>query len=391
MAAFRALLPSVPPAPNSQSPIGFFDQQVLASYRNEPDKWVIENDYFEGRVRSRLEASDLLDVRFGYRALENGDLAIAAWLPDLWKTTPHLRRWEAFRQVDPKWATTDARYDLWVRRYLGGDWDVENGPRMKLAELVEYVRAVTDEATGIPLLSAPLPEDLAFPSAQNTYAYACAHADLYRCLIDGIDKECLRRLAAIRQITVGLESSKTVAGLLTVLPELRDSSEFTSAYEKTSAQRRNASHGIKGKAVRSAAFESFSQDLEQWVAAFASLLRILESVLCQTGIEAKERLEAQRSLPRITNPPEPHYSVNQAVRMIGKTVERVDVGLREDRPGIHRSEVMLLHFADGSTLGVETGSNARNLSNLFKSMSPQDFHVDLQLQWVPAPAKRGSG
>jgi hypothetical protein len=30
--------------------VGFFDQRVLASYRSEPDKYVIETDHFNGHL-----------------------------------------------------------------------------------------------------------------------------------------------------------------------------------------------------------------------------------------------------------------------------------------------------------------------------------------------------
>jgi hypothetical protein len=79
--------------------LGYFDQQALASYRNEPEKYVIESDSFEGRLTvtssyyKELEEVDrtdeYLDFRFGYRTLANGDLAIVLWIPDLQKATKH--------------------------------------------------------------------------------------------------------------------------------------------------------------------------------------------------------------------------------------------------------------------------------------------------------------
>jgi hypothetical protein len=57
----------------SRAPIAFFDQGVLASYRAEPDKWLIESDFFEGHLSTtneyyesmEPEHQEYIDVRFG--------------------------------------------------------------------------------------------------------------------------------------------------------------------------------------------------------------------------------------------------------------------------------------------------------------------------------------
>jgi hypothetical protein len=79
--------------------IGFFDQQVLASYRNEADKYTLKTDHFEGRLEKAEanQSSDRLDIRFGYRTRTDGDLALAVFLPDLAAASPnHQARWLGF-------------------------------------------------------------------------------------------------------------------------------------------------------------------------------------------------------------------------------------------------------------------------------------------------------
>jgi hypothetical protein len=73
--------------------LGFFNPAVLAPYREQPDKYTITTDHFEGRVTVTSEyfaqldeaAQDreYIDLKFGYRTLKDGDLTIAAYLPDL--------------------------------------------------------------------------------------------------------------------------------------------------------------------------------------------------------------------------------------------------------------------------------------------------------------------
>jgi hypothetical protein len=69
--------------------------------------------------------------------------------------------------------------------------------------------------------------------------------------------------------------------------------------------------------------------------------------------------------------------------MEGKTVEIVEVGYREDREGVHGSEVVIIHFTDGSIMGLETGSNAGNIASNNNGLHPEDFHVNFRPQWVP--------
>ncbi|MCU0913230.1 MAG: hypothetical protein MUC88_01550 [Planctomycetes bacterium] len=130
--------------------LGYFDPQVLASYRNEAHKYVIKSDFFEGQLRiteeyyRELEQLGKTDegvyVDFGYRTLEDGSLAVVAWLPDLFeKSKSHVQKWNAFHLEDPHWTVDhDERFDKWVRRCFGEDWDVDSGPSYSLASLARH-------------------------------------------------------------------------------------------------------------------------------------------------------------------------------------------------------------------------------------------------------------
>src|SRR5438132_1880136 len=110
--------------------LGYFDTQVLAAYRNELHKYLIKSDYFSGELEitseyyrelERAEQRDKsVNIRFGYRTLKEGNLAIVAWLLDLFeKSKSHIDRWAAFQLKDAVWKTEyDERLSNWVRRYL---------------------------------------------------------------------------------------------------------------------------------------------------------------------------------------------------------------------------------------------------------------------------------
>src|SRR5713226_2704143 len=96
-----------------------------------------------------------------------------------------------------------------------------------------------------------------------------------------------------------------------------------------SEQRRLASHGVRAKAVQFSAFSKFTEDLSLCLKAVEELLAMIEKEFGVNGEEACKRHEARKWLPHITRPPKANYSILQALRMKGKTVEKVEVGFRE--------------------------------------------------------------
>ena len=93
------------------------------------------------------------------------------------------------------------------------------------------------------------------------------------------------------------------------------------------------------------------------------------------------------SLPKIVGGVESHYSICEATRMVGKTVEKVEFGMREAIEDVHQSEVLCVKFTDGAMLAIDTGSNGLNLEHN-AATKPNEFHVDFMLRWVPEPSNR---
>jgi hypothetical protein len=388
--------------------IGYFDLQVLAAYRNEPDKYEVQTDFFEGRVSTtesyylRLEeaerTSESISVMFGYRTLRNGDLAIAAYLPDFkYISEAQAKRWAGFHIANAQWMNyeDDLRFSMWVRRYMGGDWNVEHGIRARLEEVARLIYGLTAEVVGRPLLKNEGIKRVNFPAAENNHRYQDAHKELYGYLIDGLDKESIALIADHLGRSVKIGSNRTVMALKKVFPNLAGSPTFSTAFDLVSEQRRSASHGVREAAIRFPAFEQFSKDLEM---CFAALTELLETLQNELGVNAKiasERYRLKNALPKIIRPAEPHYSICQASRMTGRTVERVEFGFREDIEGVHGSELIIIHFTDGSIMSIDTGSNAGNIADDFgfqgkKELKPEDIHVSFSLQWVPGLDKRSN-
>jgi hypothetical protein len=383
----------VPYDPRLDRLILYFKPQVLAAYRELPDRYAVTTDQFSGSVELSDAYYMLLDptgrdreaihVRFGYRTLRNGDLRIAAFGPDLLtKSQNHAAQWTPFREETDDWLAydEDARFASWVRRYLEADWKVDSGPGVHLLRELKLINGLVREAVGRCLFSV---EDapISFPMAQNTHAYEDAHRALYGLLVDGLDKACLRLLGDRLGRRTDISQMRARTALKTILPGLKANAVFEAPIENVSRQRALSSHGVRPPATAMRAFEAFSDDLSRCLQAAQLLRRTLESELHMDAEPSLRRQDALARLPRIGAPPLPNYSINEARAMAGKTVERVDVGSRPESQTGHQSEVMIIHFTDGSIMSIESGCNAQNFH--CEKHPPHEFHVDFIVQWVP--------
>ncbi len=191
---------------------------------------------------------------------------------------------------------------------------------------------------------------------------------------------------------MNVDSSKTVAALRALLPQLETTGAFNRAMELVSAQRRLAGHEVRPPAQAFRAFEQFTEDLQLVLNGLRELIGALESACGANAQRATRRWHAMSQTPRIARPSEGHYSICQAALIAGKTVDKVEYGFREDIPGVHQSELLILHFTDGSIASIHTGSNARNLADRHSGLEPDDFHVSFHVHWVPSLSKgQGEG
>jgi hypothetical protein len=61
----------------------------------------------------------------------------------------------------------------------------------------------------------------------------------------------------------------------------------------------------------------------------------------------------------------------------------VEFGTREQVDAAHRTEVLIIHFTDGSILSIDTNSNVGNLADEIPDLKCEDFDVSFSLNWVP--------
>ncbi len=381
----------------------FFELPVLNAYQSRPEKYVVSTDYFEGEVSLNEDYfmslsedkrdREKLRVRFGFRTSRDGTLAVAAFGPDLKNNTSeyHRKKWNGFLIQHSNWIEDDSRLEMWRSRYLLGNWSVDNGPIFYLGELLRHINGLTSQTLGTPLFASEEIESIQFPHADNTHRYQDAHRALYGLLIDGIDKKCLKLLATQLRVNQNIQSDRTLAAIQKLLPELDEKSIFVKAFQLISEQRRKASHKVREPSLSMNAFDQFFEDLGKVKEGLENLKASLESALGFDSKSARERQERIDCLPKIANRAEGHYSICQISKTVGKTIERVEFGSRETNPKVHESEVIIFHFTDGSILGLDTGSNVANLTCSREDISPEDFHSDMNLTWVPPMKKLTKG
>jgi len=141
--------------------VGFFDAAILALFQSQSDKYQLSTDYFEGSIKIRSDyyerlseaerESTYINVSFGFRRRTNCELAVAIWLPDLSnvRSEPERLKWLAFHlQEDAFPREPDSRFELWIRRYIHGDWGVDNGVLFQVSAEVASINAITDVVVG---------------------------------------------------------------------------------------------------------------------------------------------------------------------------------------------------------------------------------------------------
>ena len=377
--------------------IGFFETDVLASYENNPHKYELNKGSFGGELETRwtyLESSGIQDedihVRFGYHSKQDGELCLAVFLPDLAKASKiEQRKWYPFMIDRSLLSPKDERFEIWYAGYIQVNFDVAiGGPRNQLIIIIGKIDACCKTLVGMPLYTAVPYQSVSYPTSPNSHAYEDAHTNLYGFLIDLLSKECLLALADLRNKTIPeAESMRSKTLLRHVFDEFDKHSKLHTLLSKVSEQRGRSSHGVRDPTIECDAFKDFNRDLEVATEGYEELLSLIESEFSVSADHELRRHEIMESLPKLDEDKviEPNFSICQATKMEGKTVEKVWFGMLEDSEGRHQSETLRVQFTDGEILAIDAGSNIKNIIDR-ATTKPNELVVDFILTWVPAPS-----
>lgn len=365
-----------------------FHRTVLCHYRVSPDLYCLEEDDMGGCLKTIHDgeseaghdqpARPWFQVRFGFRRLKDGRVCVVAFGPDVEKLPDQDRLiWRGHLIENPQFTESDPAFERWATRNLNGSWDVEDGPKRRIEKSVELIRALTHVSLGSPLLLFPGNPLINYPVAENTDAYAKAHLELYRLLIDGLNPEALRQIAVHLKIALS-NSGKTMNSLKKILPQTLRPTVYKPL--KKCYDERQKNHGSPDRPVRaSTAFDEFHKDLEKIAAGLEELIKWLENTL---GADAKACLKRENAMsvlfPKFIGPPRPESKLVDLQQARSKIVRDVEFGETENH-----SEAIVLHFTDGSSMAIQVGSNAGDLATDFEGLRVEDFETDLMVFWAP--------
>ncbi len=378
-----------------------FDRSVLLHYRASPDLYEIEEDDMGGRLKTIGTEEELeedappppwFDVRFAFRRLADGRVCIAAFGPDLSRLPEQDQLiWLARRLEHPQYAPVDPVFDRWAARNLEGSWETESGPLPKTRDMLHLLRALTKHTVGVPLWRSEWSSLITYPVAENTEAYANAHLELYRVLVDGLDVRAVALLAERLGIELS-DPSKSMNSMKEILPA--DLMPVIYKPLRKCYEVRQRKHGVPTEPMRSfPAFDTFNADVSAIAVGLEVLNDWLQDVLSASSEACLRREEAMSGpfWPKIVGPPQPQFKLNTLRQVEGKTIEKVEFGAEQSHPDKHESEAIVLHFTDGSAIAIQVGSNVWNLASDREDLSPSDFSTDLMVMMAPSPTSGETG
>jgi hypothetical protein len=372
----------------------FYRPEVLAMFHARSEKYRIRTDEFEGEVSVSddhyRESAGYLNVSFGFRACTNGEWAVAAYAPDLDRATPDEQQlWTGFEITDRNALTpvVDERFQKWRDRYIMGSWNIKDGPIVLLDRVVLQINAVTHCVVNAPLFNYSGFRMLCFPSAENNHRYQDAHSEVYKLVIDGLNKEAITKLGGKLGIAVKAGDKNTFNALEMLFPSDSVRAAIRKPLDQVSAQRRLADHKQRPAAQKFSAFAEFGKDMRALVEGFEILRDDLASRLNVNIARCEKRVSAMKGLPVFNpnRPPQPNYAIFPAFEMTGKQVTRVHAGELVAKPGRSESEeALILEFSDGSLMSIEAGAN--NLTDLLRHGEPveqEQVHIRFYVTYVP--------
>ncbi len=379
---------------NLEKYIHYFDRSVLNHYKTNSHAYRVIEDDMGGEIRisenwtdSIEEAYPYIEQKFGFRKLLDGRICVAVFMPGFDKkvSKKDYAKWVGFELTTPIFSDKDQAFNRWKGRYLEGSWEIEDGPRKEIEGFLKKINAITKHVVGFPLFKIVNNQLVNYPSAENTSEYIKAILELYRLLIDGLNKSAIKLLAESIDIQL-TDSTKT----LNSLKEILESEWIDKIYIpfKELSIKRMPIHGIPSSGIQTMnAYETYHKDLLSIKDALSFLMQWVELQFSLSAKSCLEREESMSIFPKISKEPCPPEKMIEAQKMVGKTIKSIDYGEVEYSKECHGSEALTLHFKDGSSLSIQIGSNAYNIFEKYQEIKPSDFHTDIILFWADSISK----
>ncbi|WP_276166655.1 hypothetical protein [Zobellia alginiliquefaciens] len=373
----------------------YFDRAVLNYYRANSHAYHLIEDDMGGEIRisdnwdeNLSEEHPYIEFKFAFRKLENNFVCIAAFMPsfkDKISEKDHAK-WIAFYIKNPSFHKVNKGFERWTKRYLDGSWDVMDGPKIGIQRELKLINSITETKLNHKLFKQDEYRLVNYPAAENSEEYTKSILELYRLVIDGIEKNCLIKIAKEQNITLK-DEGKRLNSFKEIIPSNLQSEIYTPFHKIN--RKRMPIHGIPSKGITPyAAFETFNSDLEDIFSALKELKNLFEIVFDLDSESCLQRLESLSIFPKFDKPPRPEFKLEEALKMKGKTIESIEFGETKFHKDVHAGEGINIYFTDGTAVSLQIGSNAYNIASKYNEINPPDIHTDIMLFWAEKLRKK---
>ncbi len=367
----------------------YFDRSVLNFYRTNSHVYELREDDMGGEITvSDQWNEDLnnqfsyIDLKFAFRRLVDKRMCIGVFMPSFKDKVSEkdYSKWMGFHIEQPEFHKENYEFERWINRYINGSWEIQDGPKVQIEQEIKLINGLTRIKFDIPFFKYDEYRLLNYPIAENSEEYTKAILELYRLVIDGMEKDVIIKIANFLNLKLTDEKQR-----LNSLRELLPEKLIEKIYKPINLvnRKRMPIHGIPSKGITAfSAFDSFNSDLIAVHSALSELKIWLEQTLKLSSESCLKRLEALKLFPKLNKPPSPEFKMSEAQKMVGKQIKKVEFGKEEFCKDCHQCEAINIHFTDGTAMTIRIGSNAVNIADEYSQIKPTDFHTDLMLFWA---------
>ena len=365
----------------------YFDRSVLNYYRDNSHEYKVIEGEIGGEIRISLNWREkdndkypYIEMKFGFRKLKNSETCVVVFGPSFLKNTSKkdLKRWKGYIINEQQFKEKDNCFNRWVKRYILGSWDVKDGSRNEIENKLDLILALTKYKIGIPLFKCNRSILLNYPKAENEEEYKKVNLELYRLIIDGLDRNAIIELAKLLNKKLS-DESKTLNSLKEILPEeLIDKihTPLRKLRDRRSKIHKTPSENIK----RLNAFDRFDLDLKEIANCLNELLLWFEEIFNINAESCKGREDSMKYFPKFIGPPRPDFKLDDLKKIINKRIKSVEFGEVEKNKDCHEAEAIVFNFYDGSSMAIKIHSNASDFTEY--GISPNEIHTSLDIFWA---------
>lgn len=367
----------------------YFDRSILNKYRTNSHLYILDEDDIGGElhitefwVEEKQTQFPYIDLSFAFKKLIDNTVCIA--IPEIFFerkiAKSEQNSWLASIISKPEFVDNDPEFIRWHNRYINGSWEEEDGPKKQIESLLKLINAVTSIKFKGKFFKHDKFNLVNYPVAENNEQYTLSITNLYRLIIDEMNKDLIISLADFLNIPL-TDKSKRLNSLKEILPT--DLTNIIHGPINGISKKRKTIHGIRSKGTLPfPAFDTFRSDLKNVSSALNKLKEWFEEITNLNAESCMNRLESLSLFPQLDEKYCHEGTRKSAKMMEGKRINKVEYGATKKNESSHRSEAINIYFDDGTAITIRIGSNASEIAYKYDDLKISDIHTDIMLFWI---------